>query len=137
MRHKDFIETEDNKTGNKVWVCDYRFRNGFSKKPARHVKPTLVEIRPSEEGKGTTYYSETCYIPYKKNGELNLNKKINPFDNTGYRMYTGIGLQVFLTEGECKEYYSNLCKSYIPLIEQEIKESTKDLRDLIETLKEV
>ncbi len=137
MRHKEFVKTKTNKVGSIVWVCDYRFTKGFSRKPARHVKPTLVEIRPSDEGKRNTYYSHTVYIPYKKNGDLNLNKQVNPFDNTGHRMYTGIDIQVFLTEKECKKYYSDLCKSYIPLIEQEIEDSTKGLRDLIGELKSV
>ena len=137
MRHKEFVKDEFNKIGNHVYVCDYRFVNGYDKKPARHVKPTKVEIRESEEAKNSVYYSETVYIPFKKNGELNFNKQINPFDNTGYRMHTGVDMQVFLTEKECKDYYKKLCKSYIPLVEQAIEEKTKGLRELITKLQGV
>ena len=137
MRHKEFEGHMHQEIGNKVWICDYRFVNGYDKKPARHIKPTLVEIRPWNEGKGHTYYSETCYIPYKKNGNLDLTKKINPFDNTGHRNYTGVDIQVFLTEKECMDYYKKLCKSYIPLVKQAIEEKTQGLRELITRLEAV
>jgi len=137
MRHKEFVETELNKVGNKVWVCDYRYVNGFDKKPARHVKPTYVEIRPSSEGRRSVYYSETVYIPFKKNGELNFNKQINPFDNTGYRMHSGVDIQVFLTKQECTTFYKELCKYYIPLVEETIEEKTKGLKDLVEYLSNI
>lgn len=105
MKFEEFIKTECNKLGNRVWVCDYR-HNDISNKPIRHVEPKEVEIFSNDDlpkGK-TVYYSDIHFRPVGVRGSV-LHQIIAPFDNTGYRSNTGDSLNVFLTKRECVEHY--------------------------------
>jgi len=89
-----------------IWVCDYRFTD-FYKKPIRHLKPTPVMVLSNDSlplGK-TIYYSESHLVPIK-NGKL-TKTIFSIFDNTGYRSYTGVPLNAFTTETECRIFFSN------------------------------
>lgn len=105
MEWSDFIKTNF-KIGDKVWVCDYRFNNEYIKKPIRHVPPTKVMIDSNENTKKRVYYSDHHFKALNKKDEP-TSKVIAPFDNTGFRSYTGIPVQVFYTEEEAQEYYQN------------------------------
>lgn len=96
----------------KVWVCDLRYTD-FSKKAARNLKPSLVMIRGNDETTKTIYYSSSHFVSLNKIGEP-INSKIIPlFDNTGYRSFRGIPINVFETEEECRSFYKSQVKTAI------------------------
>ncbi len=104
--------------GQEVWVCDYRLNSDKRlEKPIRHVKPTLVRVVGNEETRETVYYSEYHFRPLNKSGGI-LKKVIKPYDNTGFRSFTGVSLNIFFTEKECREYYKQQCLQ----IKKELKE---------------
>lgn len=63
------------------------------------------------------YYSDHHFRPLGKKGEP-ISTVIAPYDNTGYRTYTGISLNIFFNEKECKDFYVNQCKVNIQRIEE-------------------
>lgn len=89
--------------GKEVWICDYRFTD-FDKKPIRNVKPTKVLIRPISETNKTIYYSNTFFSEIKKD-KVVASSVIKLYDNTGFRSFPGVALNVFTTEKECLEKY--------------------------------
>ena len=86
--------------GQELWVCDYRYKD-FNNKPIRHVKPTKVNCVSNTETDEKIYYSECFFREGEKKSSI-----IRLYDNTGYRMYPGIPLQVFTTEEECRAEFS-------------------------------
>jgi len=82
-----------------VYICDYR-RPDLDKKPIRSVPPTKVMICSNDTTKKRIYYSESHFVPLKKDGSPS-SKVIPLFDNTGYRSYTGEPVKVFDNEAEC------------------------------------
>lgn len=113
----EFKEFNDNVLGNtinigdEVWICDYRFET-VANKPIRHVVPQKVVIEDNSNlpANKKIYYSSIHFLPLGKNGKPKK-QVIAPFDNTGYRGYTGVSLQIFATEKECREAYVRQCKS--------------------------
>ena len=87
--------------GATLWVCDLRYKD-YTQKPIRNVPPTKVVVVAN----GTTkvYYSQSHFRTLKKDGTAS-SKVIKPYDNTGFRSYTGEPLNVFETEGECVAKY--------------------------------
>ncbi len=116
-----------------VWIVDYRFNNRFIEKPIRHVPPTKVAFRPNSEVTKKVYYSDRHFRPYGKDGKL-LKKVIAPFDNTGFRSYTGVAVQVFLTEAEAHEYYKQVKREILVKAERELNEVSKQYKNLFEGL---
>lgn len=110
MEWKNFLETNF-KVGDKLWICDYRFNNLFIEKPIRHVIPTHVVIESNEDlpKNKRVHYSDYHFKCLNKNGSPLKGKIIAPFDNTGFRSYTGVALKVFLTEDEARAHYSRRC----------------------------
>ena len=88
---------------NVLWVCDYRYKD-IANKPIRHVKPIKVSLTHNSKTKKRVYYSDYHLAPFGKKGQV-LKQVIPIFDNTGYRGYTGIPLQMFDTETECRDAY--------------------------------
>ena len=111
--------------GEEFWICDYRY-NDFNNKPIRHVPPTKVNCLSKKETEKTVYYSECFFRQGEKKSSL-----IKLYDNTGYRSYPGIALEVFTTEKECIKAYSaqkeKLRKEFYKYKEQQL-----DLLDKIE-----
>jgi len=108
MKFEEFITIDECHDGNIVWVCDYRY-NDYSKKPIRHLKPTKVKvcskgILPKNE---KLYYTDIFFMSIKGN------KIIKLYDNTGYRSFPGIAVQVFLSEEESFRYYSAIGQEII------------------------
>ena len=97
--------------GQDVWICDYR-RPDKTKKPIRKVAPTKVQVRPSSEAKKTAYYSHYFFKPYAKSGKLS-STEIKPFDNTGFRSFTGNPVYIFDNEDECNQQWNSLIQSEI------------------------
>lgn len=94
----------DKVIGKDVWICDYRYSGRrASDKPIRKVKPTLVRIYLNDE-KHKVYYSPIHFREIGKSGKVK-EKVIAPFDTTGYRCYTGVSLNIFTSEYECRKFF--------------------------------
>jgi hypothetical protein len=114
---KDLVEGKLD--GEYVWVCDFRHNNIFEK-PIRHVAPERVLVRSNTEiptktsahGKvyqvRTIYYSESHFVRLSKKTGKPIKSMYAPFDNTGYRSYTGVPLNIFDNEAECQACYREL-----------------------------
>jgi hypothetical protein len=89
--------------GKEVWICDYRWTD-FDKKEDRNIKPTKVLIRDTDDTTKRVNYSHCFFSEIKKDKVVN-SSLIKLFDNTGYRSFAGIALNVFTTEGECRKHY--------------------------------
>ena len=111
--------------GQELWVCDYRY-NDFNNKPIRHVKPTKVKCLSNNETKNRIYYSECFFREGEKKSSL-----IKLFDNTGYRSFSGISLEVFTEEQECIEAYE-IARKKIKKDFEKYKESTLNRLNLME-----
>jgi len=85
--------------GQELWICDYRYKD-FNNKPIRHIKPTKVICVSTEETTKTVHYSNCFFREVGKKSSI-----IKLYDNTGYRTFPGIPLQVFTTEEECVSKY--------------------------------
>ena len=123
--------------GQDVWICDYRYSDYSNGKPIRSVAPTKVRIRSNEETKKRIYYSESHFVELNKKGDV-VNSKIKGlFDNTGYRTYPGVPLNVFNTESECVDHYNELVKAALKGLKKHRKNivSQLDIRiDLMSNL---
>ena len=108
MEWREFLKTKFYE-GDKIWICDYRFKNRYVDKPIRHIKPTKVMIRSNSDlpKNKRIYYSDWHFNGLNKADEPLKSKIIAPFDNTGYRQFTGTPVHVFLTEEEAQEHYVN------------------------------
>lgn len=128
------IRKGDKYLNNDVWVCDLRFKDGLEK-PIRNVHPIKVSIQPVVLVKKTIYYSDNALVPYNNKGELNFNKAFGIFDNTGFRSYPGVPLNIFDSENECKEHYKFLVSLAINDLENAKKNIIEVLDDRISKLK--
>lgn len=140
MLYKDLeelIEKGDVKENDVLWVCDFRFGSGgVLTKPIRHVKPTQVILLNNDKlpKNKKVYYSYYHFRTIKKNGSPS-STIIAPYDNTGYRTYTGVSLNIFFTEKECRDYYIEMCRKNKKIAEDEIeniKETVNQVLDEIE-----
>lgn len=117
------IKHEDLRRGMILWACDYRY-NDINNKPIRHLKPTQVMVMPKSKTKRRIYYSDFYLAPIGKSGKP-LKKVIPIFDNTGYRGYTGVPVQLFLLEYQCIAVYKDFKKKARIQLEEWYTESTK------------
>lgn len=85
--------------GELVWVCDYR-RPDLHKKAARNVPVQKVLVVSSDDLNQKIYYSNSAFLKLNKNG-LATKQVVKLFDNTGFRTYAGVPLNVFDNESEC------------------------------------
>ncbi|QNR65382.1 hypothetical protein IAQ67_15930 [Paenibacillus peoriae] len=107
MNHLEFRSKA--KIGEEVWVCDYRY-NDVDNKPIRHIPPKKVVVVSNEDlpKNKRVYYSDFHFRELKGNGKLS-STIIAPYDNTGYRAYTGESLNIFYAKEECVKHYLNQC----------------------------
>ncbi|AFV21887.1 MULTISPECIES: hypothetical protein [Bacillus] len=123
MEYIDFEELigDTVKEGDKVWICDYR-HNNILESAIRHVPPQEVAVIDNAKlpKNKTVYYSSYHFRPLGKKGAP-LSKIIVPYDNTGYRSITGISLNIFFTEEECRQCYKKQCEVIKEQIEYEKK----------------
>lgn len=89
--------------GKVVWICDYRWTD-FDKKEDRNIKPTQALVRSTTETSKRVNYSDCFFSEIKKDKVVN-SSIIKLFDNTGYRTYAGIALNVFTEESQCQKHY--------------------------------
>ncbi len=118
------------------WICDYR-RPDLNKKPIRAVKPTHVMVMPNSDLKPNVriYYSESHFKPVSKDGSKILSKCIPIFDNTGYRAYTGVPLQVFRNQNDCIEAWEASVEHVIAELQDKKSTIIHDLQEQIDNLK--
>ena len=100
---------EGKRVGERVWICDYR-RPDLNKKPIRNIPPTYCEVVDNDglPNHKRVCYSKTHFRPISKSGSL-LKRIISPVDNTGYRSFCGVELNVFDNEEECKKHFVRQC----------------------------
>ena len=112
MKFNDYLQT-NYKTGDIVWVCDYRFNNRMVEKPIRHIKPTKVIVCSNGDlpKNKRVYYSNVHFKPLNKKGLPIKSKVIAPYDNTGFRSYAGVALEVFLNKEECFSHYREVIEN--------------------------
>ncbi len=122
--------------GQYIWICDFRFKD-FRNKPIRNVKPQKVLVRNNSElnKNKIIYYSSSHFIALNKKDEPIKSKVIGLFDNTGFRSYTGIAVNCFETEEECRKCYGKQLKIAIKGLENSVNNKTVEL--LIKELKEL
>lgn len=112
--------------GEELWVCDYRYSD-FNNKPIRHVPPIKVNCLSIDETDKTVYYSECFFREGKKKSSL-----IKLFDNTGYRSFPGIALEVFTTEQECIDAYNSAKNK----LREEFKKYKKQQLSILDSIEE-
>lgn len=142
----DILELTENANNlhKTFWVCDYR-KPDFNKKAIRNVKPTLVTVLDENhfEGLGRkyprVYYSKFVIIPVDVDtkGNLKYAKHIAPYDNTGYRSYKGIPLNVFDNYKECVDFYNTQVtavvdqyKNYISCVVDNLTKEMEEINKL-------
>ena len=104
--------TTGTRNGQTLWVCDFRYTD-FGNKAARNLKPTKVLVRSNSETTKSIYYSNSHFVELNSKNEPIKSKVIAPFDNTGFRSFTGIPINVFETEHECREHFKKQCREAI------------------------
>ena len=117
--------------GDKLWVADYR-HNNVTEKPIRHVEPQLVELCANDTlpKNKTIYYADFHFRPVSKTGTV-LKQVIAPYDNTGYRGYTGVSVGIFFTEQEAKDYYVKQCNIVLDAVTVERDKQDKLFANLV------
>lgn len=107
--------------GNIVFITDIRITEGGNKF-IRHIPPQKVMILSNEKHptKKTIYYSD--YHFRKMNGDKVLKQVIAPFDNTGYRSYSGIPVKVFDNIEDCIKAYNEMIEVASSIYDKRINE---------------
>ncbi|MDD5648799.1 MAG: hypothetical protein PHF86_00010 [Candidatus Nanoarchaeia archaeon] len=130
------IRISDSSYLNKdLWVCDLRFNNNSIEKPIRKVAPTKINLVSNDKVSKRIYYSDNSLVPYNKKGELVFSKAFGIYDNTGFRSFTGVPLEIFDSEEECKNQYKKLIKLAIQFINKKKEEFVNSADIQIKNLK--
>ena len=123
--------------GQIVWVCDYR-RPDLGNKPIRIVSPTRVIVCENDP-EARIYYSRSHFKKLNAKDEPIKSKIIKPFDNTGYRSYTGEPVAVFDNRDECVEHWKMLVKDVVIRLEDYkiciVKRAEREIEELSKYLK--
>lgn len=131
MDYKEFSLGLPQVIGDTVWVCDYR-HDDITEKPIRNIKPTEVVVVNNDDlpKNERVHYADIHFKPIGKNGEM-LKKIIKPYDNTGYRSYAGVSLNIFFTKEDCIEKYKEQCEK----IKEQINEAEALMLSRFEKMK--
>lgn len=116
--------------GDRLWVCDFRYED-INQKPIRNVPPqevALINNTQLPEGK-KVYYSDFHFRALTKTGQVSA-KVIAPYDNTGYRSFTGVSINIFKTEEECWNCYRRQAAEVLLQIDKAQAEQIKRFSDL-------
>ena len=115
--------------GKKVWICDYRLNSNCDAKPIRAVKPTFVELTSNDElpPNKRVYYSPIHFREIKNN--KTTSKIIAPYDNTGYKSFTGVCLNIFENKNDCIEFY----KKQLGIAKEQYKNKYNSIKNMIDT----
>lgn len=115
----------ENVIGKRVWICDYRLgEEGAFNKPIRAIIPKYVEVCSNDTlpKSKTIYYSPVHFREIKKGKASST--IIAPYDNTGYRCYTGTSLNIFEEEGDCRKFFVKQCNEMLDSIKSSLKGMT-------------
>lgn len=105
MYYQEFLNSNESVLGKQIWITDYR--RGKSGGYVRHVPPTLVEVTcNSELPKNKRVYYSDYHFRKVKNGKVSK-EILAPYDNTGYRSYKGVSVNVFYAYEEAVECYNS------------------------------
>lgn len=112
----------ENVIGKRVWICDYRLGEGGAiNKPIRAITPKYVEVcSNSTLPKSKTVYYSPIHFREVKNGKASSNI-IAPYDNTGYRCYPGVSLNIFDKEKDCRNFFMKQCNEMLESIKSSLK----------------
>lgn len=119
---RDTYMNLENVIGKRVWICDYRLGDGGAiNKPIRAITPKYVEICSNDTlpKSKTVYYSPIHFREVKK-GKASSNI-IAPYDNTGYRCYSGVSLNIFDKEKDCRDFFVKQCNEMLASIKSEME----------------
>lgn len=120
-----------------VWICDFRLNKDRDAKPIRNVPPKLVMVVSNNElpkGKNV-YYSPVHFREVKKSGYSST--VIAPYDNTGYRSYTGVSLNIFYDKEECYKHFKEQCDQAILEYKEELERRTAEIMGKITEIEEL
>lgn len=94
---------------DEFWVTDFR-HDDILNKPIRNITPTLVKLFDNSNlpaGK-KVYYANYHFKPVSKSGKV-LATVIAPYDNTGFRGFTGVSVNIFFTKKEAQDFFTQQC----------------------------
>lgn len=129
--HDRFLEKTyhnlENIIGKRFWICDYRLNNQCDSKPIRSVSPKLVQVFSNDDlpKNKNVYYSPIHFREVK--GDKCLSTVIAPFDNTGYRGYTGVSVNIFNTQDDCEACFRGQCDAAIRDYENALKNRMEEI----------
>ncbi|WGT37724.1 hypothetical protein QH639_18060 [Lysinibacillus sp. 1 U-2021] len=128
MNFNQFLLENETVIGKQIWITDYR--RGKSGGYVRHVPPTLVEVTcNSELPKNKRVYYSNYHFRKVKNGKVM--KEIHaPYDNTGYRSYTGVSVNIFYTYEEAVQKYNEQIEEIIYSYNNEIKKIRNEMEEV-------
>lgn len=128
MNYQEFLNSNESVLGKQIWITDYR--RGKSGGYVRHIPPTLVEVTCNSElpKNKRVYYSE-FHFRKVKNGKVSK-EILAPYDNTGYRSYKGVSLNVFYTYEEAVECYNSQIEEMKNSYLSDIKGIEKEIVEL-------
>jgi hypothetical protein len=130
MNYKEWMDkykNADNIVGKEFWICDYRLNSDKDNKPIRNVTPKLVKVFSNNDlpKNKRVYYSDVHFREVKNNKVLTT--VIAPFDNTGYRGFTGVSLNIFDDEKECRKHFVSQCNEAICEYEEYIDKRKSEI----------
>lgn len=112
MKWEQYLIENEKVDGNIVYITDIRLSDGNAY--IRNVPPTKVIITSNSElpKNKNVYYSDYHFRKLGMKGQI-LKQVIAPFDNTGYRHYTGVSVNIFNTYEEAVEKYNEQLESVV------------------------
>lgn len=121
MKWEEFLKQNESVEGKKVYIVDIRNSDGNSY--LRSVEPTFVEIVNNEElpKNKKVYYSSYHFRKIGKSGQT-TKQIVAPYDNTGYRSYSGVSVNVFETYEEAVEKYNEQLEDVVETYRHRIRE---------------
>lgn len=129
-----FLENVINKN---VWVCDFRLNENRDLKPIRKIKPTLVQVFSNDylPKNKHIYYSPIHFRVIKK--DIASSTIIAPYDNTGYRIHTGVSLNIFDTKDECIKHFRIQCAEAMQNYQDELTWRIMKTQDRIDEIQKM
>jgi hypothetical protein len=134
---KDNRNDLDSFIGKQFWICDFRLNSSNDFRPIRKVIPKLVQIFCNADlPKGKNIYYSPIHFREVKNGKI-LSTVIAPYDNTGYRSYSGVAVNIFETEFACKEFFKIQCDKVIRDYQDELTRRAAETQHRIDEIKQI
>ena len=133
----EIYEHLENVIGNQYWICDYRLNREKNSRPIRNITPKLVQVFSNADlPKNKRVYYSPIHFREVKNGKVSATV-IGPYDNTGYRSYRGVSVNIFDTKTECIEFFTEQCNTAIREYEEELTRRTQEIHYRIDEIKKI